>query len=239
MRPNSGKIEPNSSVQVQVLLQAMKEDPPPDARCRDKFLVQSVAVDPATDVANIAAVWSNSDLTKSSVQEKKIRVTFLPADNASAVPNGTSSTTAPQEDSPPAYSSPSPSAAAVTPQRGISSAAPIPVVSSFDNKTGGSPDNSTYNNAASSIPSMAQVQQSIPTNQEDLRAQLNDAQATIKRLQADAADGLRQRKPQETAEKAVESVKQSMQNAPAPGGVPIYIVALLCLIIFIIAVALF
>ena len=36
-----------------VLLQAMREDPPPDARCRDKFLVQSVAITPDRDLANI------------------------------------------------------------------------------------------------------------------------------------------------------------------------------------------
>ena len=41
-----------------VLLQAMKEDPPPDARCRDKFLVQSVAIGADQDVHNIGAVVS-------------------------------------------------------------------------------------------------------------------------------------------------------------------------------------
>lgn len=39
-----------------VLLQAMKEDPPPDARCRDKFLVQTVALSPDSDASNIPAV---------------------------------------------------------------------------------------------------------------------------------------------------------------------------------------
>ena len=44
MRPNSGRIEPGRNVEIQVLLQTMKEDPPLDARCKDKFLVQSVAI---------------------------------------------------------------------------------------------------------------------------------------------------------------------------------------------------
>ncbi len=36
-----------------VLLQAMREDPPPHVRCRDKFLVQSVAITPDRDLASI------------------------------------------------------------------------------------------------------------------------------------------------------------------------------------------
>lgn len=195
----------------------MKEDPPPDARCRDKFLVQSVAVDANTEAANVGSVWSNIEtVAKSPVQEKKIRVNFLPAD---ATTNGV----AHEDDQPPAYSSPSPSAAAVTPQR--STAASQSVISDKSP----SPDTT----AASGVG--AAVTSAIPTNQEDLRAKLDEANATISRLRADAQEGLRQRKPQESAEKAVEQVKQSMQNAPAPGGVPLPIVAALCLLCFIIA----
>ena len=39
-----------------MLLQAMREDPPLDARCRDKFLVQSIAITPEKDSSNIATV---------------------------------------------------------------------------------------------------------------------------------------------------------------------------------------
>lgn len=34
----------------------MKEDPPPDARCRDKFLVQTVALSRDSDTSNIPAI---------------------------------------------------------------------------------------------------------------------------------------------------------------------------------------
>ena len=81
----------------------------------------------------------------------------------------------------------------------------------------------------------AAVSNAVPTNQEDLQAQLSEAQATIGRLRAQAEEGIRQRKPQEAAQKAMDSVNQSMQNAPAPGGVPIQIVAGLCLLCFLIA----
>ena len=39
-----------------VLLQAMKEDPPLEAKCRDKFLVQSVAIPADKDVENVSQI---------------------------------------------------------------------------------------------------------------------------------------------------------------------------------------
>jgi len=56
VRPNSGRIEPKKDVEVQVLLQAMKEDPPADAKCRDKFLVQSIAISADNEYSNIQQV---------------------------------------------------------------------------------------------------------------------------------------------------------------------------------------
>ncbi|KAL9122351.1 MAG: hypothetical protein Q9187_001086 [Circinaria calcarea] len=59
VRPNSGRIEPGRDVEIQVLLQAMKEDPPLDARCRDKFLVQSVVIAPDQELPNITTIVSD------------------------------------------------------------------------------------------------------------------------------------------------------------------------------------
>lgn len=227
MRPNSGKIEPGGDVEVQVLLQAMKEQPAPDARCRDKFLVQSVAIAPNTaapDGSNISQIWSNIEQTaKSSIQEKKIKVNFLPAEGAQT--NGVPAGQHHDDDQPPAYSSPSPSQAAVTPSRGDAKTDDSSVANST--MLGGA--------AAGLGGAAAAVSNSIPRNQEDLQAQLDSANATIQKLRADAAEGLRQRKPQEAAQKAVESVQQSLQNAPAPGGVPIQYVAALCFLCFVLA----
>lgn len=39
-----------------VLLQAMKEEPPPEFKSRDKFLVQSVAVPAEAEIHNVAAI---------------------------------------------------------------------------------------------------------------------------------------------------------------------------------------
>lgn len=58
VRPNSGRIDAGAEVEVQVLLQAMKEDPPLDTRCRDKFLVQSIALDAEKEQGNIQNVVS-------------------------------------------------------------------------------------------------------------------------------------------------------------------------------------
>ncbi|KAF9944111.1 phosphatidylinositol-binding protein scs2, partial [Modicella reniformis] len=44
VRPNSGCIEPGQKLEVQIQMQAMKEEPPADFKCKDKFLVQSVPV---------------------------------------------------------------------------------------------------------------------------------------------------------------------------------------------------
>ena len=212
----------------------MKEQPAPDARCRDKFLVQSVAISPSAgpaDGSNISQIWSNIEQTaKSSIQERKIKVTFLPADGGGAQTNGVPGGQH-EDDQPPAYSSPSPSAAAVTPSR---------------EREGKSEDNTTLGSSimggaagagagAGLGGAAAAVSRAIPTSQEELQAQLDSANATIQKLRADAAEGLRQRKPQEAAQKAVESVQQSLQNAPAPGGVPIQYVAALCLLCFLLA----
>ena len=82
----------------------MREDPPLDARCRDKFLVQSVAITPERDLGNVTAIvsqgfmhalglmlmiqqWQNVEkISKASIEERKIRVVFLPADSSASTP---------------------------------------------------------------------------------------------------------------------------------------------------------
>ena len=82
----------------------MKEDPPLDARCRDKFLVQTVTIPPGRDIDDVTAIvspmasgrryhahilkWQNVEKTaKAEIQERKIRVSFLPADGSVATPH--------------------------------------------------------------------------------------------------------------------------------------------------------
>ncbi|GAA5864138.1 hypothetical protein JCM8547_005148 [Rhodosporidiobolus lusitaniae] len=100
VRPNSGRIEPGETVEVQVLLQPMKEDPPASAKCRDKFLVQSVVITAQREGLGLPELWQSverddkarAEGVPSQIHEQKIRCTYLPAadsDAVSAIPEET------------------------------------------------------------------------------------------------------------------------------------------------------
>lgn len=194
----------------------MKEEPPLDAKCRDKFLVQSVLTSADQD-PNVTTLWQTVEKTaKGTIQERKIRVNFLPA--VATTPNGVSSS---NEEQPPAYSSDSPQFD--TPARQSSKAAS----SAETAKT-------SFANAAeaSGVAAVAStVANSVPTSSEDLKEQLAAAKAQIQKLTGQLQDPqFRQRKAQEANEKVQAVVQQSQQS-----GVPLQIVAGLCLLSFLIA----
>ena len=246
MRPNSGRIEAGRDVEVQVLLQAMKEDPPLDARCRDKFLVQSVAITPDKELGTVNQIWSNIEqIAKSSIQEKKIRVSFLPADGSAGYGSNGSQR---EDDTTHSYSSPSPVAS--TPQRsslGAVGAISTPQEKPANSTSRGEAVDSAYNPASqSSTPqqqstlgglaaTVSNAMPAIPTSQADLQRSLDAANAQIKQLQQSASEGLRQRKVTGEGEKGATTSVMGMQNAPAPGGVPVQYVAALCLLCFLLA----
>ncbi|KAF2649496.1 VAMP-associated protein [Lophiostoma macrostomum CBS 122681] len=250
VRPNSGRIEPGSHVEVQILLQALKEDPPLDAKCRDKFLVQSVLVTADKEFTNVGQLWSHMEQTaKQSIEEKKIRVSFLPADDSTATPARTNGVGHHDDRS----HLPSPSPEAVTPQRG-STEGPVGSISRpesrpADNKHLGDAKESAFNPASSTTGSIkstvtaaaAGVSSAIPTSSAELQAQLTEAKATIARLkqQAETSSGLRQRKTEPSSDsKGQLATAERVQQAPA-GGVPVQIVAGLCLVSFLLAYFLF
>lgn len=218
VRPNSGTIQPNSSVEVQVLLQAMKEDPPIDAKCRDKFLVQSVLITADDDSDNVANIWSNVEKTaKSSISERKIRVNFLPAGGAV---NGVSTH---HEDEPPAYSSPTPQFGSPAPR---SEAKAQESTSDSAKSTAGNVAEATGVSGAA-----AAIYNAVPTSSDQLKEQLAAANAQISKLTSQVADPqVRQRKVQEASDKMQTMVQQSNES-----GVPLQIVAGLCLLSFLIA----
>lgn len=202
--------------------------------------------------------WSHIEQTsKASIQEKKIRVNFLPADDVAATTpksNGVS-----HRDDRSILPTPSPEQEAVTPQR-HSNAAPVGPVSRpesrpTDNKHLGDAKESVFNPATekqstvgSTVGSTiaAGVAKVVPTSAADVEAQLAEAKATIGKLrkqieqqfrdQGDASSGLRQRKAEAKSQEPKEFVTTEMgvQHAPA-GGVPVPIVALLCLLSFLMA----
>ncbi|KAL4964793.1 putative integral ER membrane protein Scs2 [Aspergillus stella-maris] len=230
VRPNSGRIEPGKHVEVQVLLQAMKDEPSPDAKCKDKFLVQTVAVTQDMEYANVSSIFEKA--TRSAIQERKIRVIWLapedtPADNQEET-NGANT----HEEEPPAYTSPK--GDFETPATGLgktsSAASPIPAPDFNDSiKREYSTPQVTENKAAA-----AQSPTPASGKPNDYESRLSDANAQIQRLKDKLADqGLRQRKIGGESDKPAASLVQQAQSVEA--GVPVKIVASLCLLSFLIA----
>ncbi|KAL8704092.1 MAG: hypothetical protein Q9201_002753 [Fulgogasparrea decipioides] len=243
VRPNSGKIDAGRDVEVQVLLQAMREDPPPDARCRDKFLVQTVALSRDSDASNIPAIWQNIEkVNKSSIQERKIRVAFLPADGSTSTPSHQNVHGAHLGDeAPPAYGSPAPSFGSPGPD----TVTPMNRSANLDAENKGQTGPTGAQSVASNVQSTttaapSSVANAVPTSGDDLRAQLADATATISRLKQQAEEqGLRQRKGDAVNQDARERITtgttgMGVQQQPADG-VPVQVVAALCLLSFLLA----
>ncbi|KAL1923984.1 uncharacterized protein VTP21DRAFT_7019 [Calcarisporiella thermophila] len=79
VRPNSGRVESQSELDVQILLQPLKEDPPPDFKSRDKFLVQTIPITPELEEIPSHTFWSQVEKThKDKISDKKIRCVYLP-----------------------------------------------------------------------------------------------------------------------------------------------------------------
>ena len=94
VKPNQGRVEAGSRTEVAIMLQPMKEEPPLNAKCRDKFLVQSVQI-----VSELASVpygefWSLVERqSKDSIREQKIRVAYLPPTSAALLEEEEADTT--------------------------------------------------------------------------------------------------------------------------------------------------
>ncbi|APA12333.1 hypothetical protein SS1G_10640 [Sclerotinia sclerotiorum 1980 UF-70] len=243
VRPNSGKLEPGRSIDVTVLLQAMKEEPPLDAKCRDKFLVQSVEITP--DKEFVDSPSNHVDRAeKKDIQEKKIRVVFLPpktAGGATVTPlrNGVSATNnanSNPDTAPPAYRSPSPEEHFTPATNRVVSggSGPSASVSVSDEPVGnrhlGDARSSAFNPATNGNAATAPT--GIPASVEELQAQLAEAKKTIASYAEQG--GLRMRKVAngETSNETVNEVATKLQGVE---GVPVQIVAALCLLSFLLA----
>ncbi|KAG1298791.1 hypothetical protein G6F66_001398 [Rhizopus arrhizus] len=58
VKPNAGRVEPNSSIEVQIILQPFKEEPAEDYKCKDKFLVQTAAFNNSLEQQDISSMAS-------------------------------------------------------------------------------------------------------------------------------------------------------------------------------------
>ena len=145
------------------------------------------------------------------------------------------------DDAPPAYSSPSPdfgspATEAATP---VGRGAEADHLRSANDVKGGL--SNTASAAQSSIGAAASsVANAVPTSGEDVRAQLNEAKATISKLTAQLQEqGLRQRKTDAVNQDSRERITtgttgMGIQQQPGDG-VPVQIVAALCLLSFLLA----
>ncbi|KAL4921213.1 PapD-like protein [Aspergillus aurantiobrunneus] len=231
VRPNSGRIEPGKHVEVQVLLQAMKDEPAPDAKCKDKFLVQTVSVTKDMEFANVSSIFEKA--TKSAIQERKIRVIWLAAEEPLVDNQEETNGTHAQNDEPPTYSSPK--GDFETPAAGIAkssnAASPIPAPDFNESvKREFATPQVNENKAASAKSPTA----SSHKPDSEYEARLSEANAQIQRLKDKLADqGLRQRKIGGESDKSPAALAQQSQSIEA--GVPVKIVASLCLLSFLIA----
>ncbi|KAJ5133930.1 uncharacterized protein N7443_004446 [Penicillium atrosanguineum] len=234
VRPNSGRVEPGKTVEVQVLLQAMKDEPASDAKCKDKFLVQSVAVGRDMEFSNVTAIFEKT--SKSAVIEKKIRVNWLASDaNLATDSSKLGANDSVLEEEPPAYTSPGGNFETPAPGKKnlAEQASPIPPPD-FSEKTKSESESPQSSEPAGAFATAkAAVIGAIPSSDE-MKAQLADANAQIQRLKDRLADqGLRQRKTGVEAKAAPATMTQ--QHGPAESGVPVQMVAGLCLLSFLIA----
>lgn len=248
VRPNSGRIEPGHEVEVSVLLQAMKQEPAPDARCRDKFLVQSMIIAPDKEFQNLQQIWDG--VPKSEIQERKIRVTWLaPSDEGRAegaatpirrsLANGNEDTPG-NVGPPPAYSSPNDESTILdnspAPAQAGSESPAEPRIKKEDEEDVKPPTFSAPTTVAGT------VKAAVADTVEEVKAKLAKAEETIAQLRNEAASGLRQRtnaKKDDNSPSASTPSQTATATRQGTEGVPVKIVALLCLVSFLLAYFLF
>ncbi|KAF5018904.1 hypothetical protein F66182_9099 [Fusarium sp. NRRL 66182] len=241
VRPNAGRIEAGQSFDVSVLLQAMKQDPAPDARCRDKFLVQSVSITADKEFASVANVLETAG--KGHLVERKIRVNWLPAESdLDQIPNRPISTPNKQAIANGANDTPDVSrtyASPVVREDSPSSSAPPPYQSPREtiieddkpqsiHEAPASEPRSTITQATTAIKETAEV------TYEELKAKLAQAEQQLTALKE---SGLRQRNVKSTSNddekrplaQTAQAVTQTVE------GVPVQMAAILCLISFLLA----
>ncbi|KAB5554409.1 PapD-like protein [Coniochaeta sp. 2T2.1] len=240
VRPNSGRIEPGHDVEVTVLLQAMKQEPPPDARCRDKFLVQSVSISGDKVFDNVQQIWDSVD--KAAIQERKIRVNWLPAltENGHLNPgtpvrhslanSGVENT---PDAPPPAYSSPSENNTMASSKAAAPQAEPEAKREFAESSHVKTEPEETVNLAQSTLNTVKSTAGAVYEGAKD---QVANVEAKVSSITSDATSGLRQRKTgaADPAEKGKAPPVAELARATKQGteGVPVQIVAVLCLLSF-------
>lgn len=239
VRPNAGRIEAGQSFDVSVLLQAMKQDPAPDAKCRDKFLVQSAPITADKEFASVANVLETTD--KAHLVERKIRVNWLAAGEADQALNRPISTPNKQaiangiNDTPDVsrtFSSPG-----IRDESPSSSAAPPPYQSPKESTYEDEKPKSTYEDSevkSTITQATTAIKETAELTYEELKAKLAQAEQQLVALKD---SGLRQRNVKSASSdddkrplaQTAQAVTQTVE------GVPVQMAAILCLVSFLLA----
>ncbi|KAI8086454.1 PapD-like protein [Halteromyces radiatus] len=81
VRPNSGLVPAGEALEVQVMLQPFKEEPPMDQKCKDKFLVQTVALVGELKSLPVSDIWPHVEANaKNLIQQVKLRCSYVNGD---------------------------------------------------------------------------------------------------------------------------------------------------------------
>lgn len=75
VRPNTGMVAPGNTTEVTVIMQQQKENPPDLAACKDKFLVQSIAVTDEKESTDFAVLFAKEK--KDLITETKLKVSYI------------------------------------------------------------------------------------------------------------------------------------------------------------------
>ena len=219
---------------MQVLLQAIKEELPPDYKCRDKFLVQSTAITPELESTNISNLWSEVERRPlHQIHERKIRCVFVGDDNSKAV---TSSSTNGNDAN---NTSPAPEYAAEPPlESSFRSVAQSPAAVTQSTRTSTSQAKDTEavapvpGSSSSSVTAAARNGSGGGGNDE-----LNNAKREIAALR-DEIESLKAKARRAAAGVSSTTTTPSAQQLQAQG-VPVHISAIIALVAFLAAYLLF
>jgi hypothetical protein len=230
VRPNAGRIEPGQDFDVIVLLQAMKQEPAPGTKCRDKFLVQSAAITPDQEFSNIASVLDTKD--KSHIQERKIRVLWLDAGDGSAATDAPVAAVTPSKRTSAvngATDTPDASRTFASPSSSAPASAPPPYTDSNENY-----DDSKSEAGQTTVSAVTNtVANTVQLSYEQIKEKLAQAEAQIAALKDNG--GLRQRNVKGSDGGSSAPAQQAQAIKPTVQGVPVKITAILCLIAFLTA----
>lgn len=212
VRPNSGRIEAGKEVEVMVLFQPLKEEPPLDYKCKDKFLIQSIILNDknTTDSQNMLSLFDT--VAKEDIYEKKIKCVFLSPlqDSVHSI----------QEKSSNGYDKFASTRSSQTHDYNTDSTTKPVVDSNFSSQEDSTLISKALENAETST---------------NLAIQLVEAKATIKKLKDHLRESELRHRSSETFDKKEKAVAEKIAITKTIRSVPIHICIALCLAAFFLA----